>query len=53
MNDLFRSAYGDAEGLRLALMTLPAISLAAAAVAYLGRNAVIRDADRIGGAGTA
>jgi MFS family permease len=48
MNDLFRSAYGDAEGLRLALMTLPVISLAAAAVAFLGRNAVLRDAQRIG-----
>jgi predicted MFS family arabinose efflux permease len=53
MNDLFRSAYGDAEGLRLALMTLPIISLAAGAVAFFGRNAVIRDAERIGGAGTA
>jgi hypothetical protein len=53
MNDLFRSAYGDAEGLRLALMTLPIISLAAAAIAFFGRNAVIRDAERIGGAGTA
>jgi predicted MFS family arabinose efflux permease len=51
MNDLFRSAYGDAEGLRLALMTLPAISLAAAAVAYFGRNAVRRDVDRISGSG--
>lgn len=50
MSDLFRSAYGDAEGLRLALMTLPAISLAAGAIAYLGRNAVREDADRIGGA---
>ncbi len=49
MNDLFRSAYGDAEGLRLALMTLPMISVAAAAVAYFGRNAVIRDAERISG----
>jgi predicted MFS family arabinose efflux permease len=53
MNDLFRSAYGDAEGLRLALMTLPAISLAAAAVAYFGRNAVRRDVDRISGSGAA
>jgi predicted MFS family arabinose efflux permease len=53
MNDLFRSAYGDAEGLRLALMTLPVISLGAAAVAYFGRNAVLRDADRIGGVPTA
>lgn len=46
MNDLFRGAYGDAEGLRLALMTLPLISLAAAAVAYFGRNAVLIDAER-------
>lgn len=53
MNDLFGSAYGDAEGLRLALMTLPLISVAAAAVAFFGRNAIRRDADRIGGpAGT-
>jgi hypothetical protein len=34
-------------------MTLPIISLAAGAVAFFGRNAVIRDAERIGGAGTA
>jgi predicted MFS family arabinose efflux permease len=49
MNDFFRGSYGDAEGLRLALMTLPAISLGAAAIAYLGRNAIRQDADRIVG----
>lgn len=50
MNDLFGSAFGDAEGLRLALMTLPVISLVAAAIAFFGRKAVDRDADRISGA---
>jgi predicted MFS family arabinose efflux permease len=48
MNDLFGSTWGDAEGLRLALMTLPVISLVAAAIAYFGRNAVRRDAAAIG-----
>jgi MFS family permease len=51
MNDLFRGAYGDAQGLQMALMTLPAISLVAAAIAWFGRNAIRRDADRIVGAG--
>jgi predicted MFS family arabinose efflux permease len=50
MSDLFREHYGEAEGLRRALMTLPAISLAAGAIAFFGRNAIRRDADRIGGA---
>ena len=49
MNDFFSATYGEAEGLRLALMTLPAISLVAAAIAWFGRGAVTRDADRIGG----
>lgn len=49
MNDLFRGTFGDAEGLRLALMTLPVISLVAGGIAYFGRNAVLKDADRIGG----
>jgi predicted MFS family arabinose efflux permease len=49
MSDIFRSTYGDADGLRFALMTLPVISLAAAAVAYFGRNAVRHDVDRISG----
>jgi MFS family permease len=49
MSDLFRSFYGEAEGLRLALMTLPAISVIAGAIAYFGRNAVRHDADKIGG----
>jgi MFS family permease len=49
MNDLFSGAWGEAEGLRLALMTLPVISLAAAAIAYFGRNAVRCDAEAIGG----
>jgi MFS family permease len=48
MSDLFRSFYGEAEGLRLALMTLPAISVIAGAIAYFGRNAVRHDADKIG-----
>jgi MFS family permease len=51
MNDLFRGAYGEAQGLQYALMTLPAISLLAAAIAWFGRNAVLRDADRIVGSG--
>jgi hypothetical protein len=50
LNDYFAAAYGEAEGLRYALMTLPAISLAAAAVAFFGRNAIRRDADRVVGA---
>jgi len=50
MNDLLSQAFGQAEGLRRALMTLPAISLIAAAIAFFGRNAVTRDASRIGGA---
>lgn len=51
MNDFFSGAYGEAEGLRLALMTLTVISLLAAAIAWFGRNAILRDADRvIGGA---
>jgi predicted MFS family arabinose efflux permease len=51
MNDLFRGTYGDAQGLQFALMTLPAISLAAAAIAWFGRNAVLRDLDQITGSG--
>lgn len=53
MNDLFRGAYGDAQGLQMALMTLPVISVIAAAIAFFGRNAIRRDADRIVGAGAA
>jgi MFS family permease len=49
MNDYFSAAYGEAEGLRYALMTLPVISLVAAAIAWFGRNAIVRDADVIGG----
>jgi MFS family permease len=52
MNDLFRGTYGDAEGLRLALMTLPAISLAAGAICWFGRNAVVRDVARLGNQAT-
>lgn len=51
MSDMFRTFHGEAEGLRLALMTLPVISLAAGAIAFFGRNAIRQDADRIGGAG--
>jgi hypothetical protein len=49
MSDFFRGTYGDAEGLRYAMMTLTAISLAAAVIAWLGRNAIRRDADLLGG----
>lgn len=49
MNDLFARFAGDAEGLRLALVTLPVISLAAGAIAYFGRKAVDRDAEKIAG----
>lgn len=48
VSDMFQAAYGEAEGLRLALATLSAISLIAAAIAFFGRNAVLRDADKIG-----
>jgi predicted MFS family arabinose efflux permease len=51
MSDLFRGSYGEAEGLRLALMTLPVISLAAGAIAFFGRNAIRLDVDRLGGTG--
>jgi predicted MFS family arabinose efflux permease len=50
MSDFFRGMYGEAQGLRLALMTLPVISMIAAAIAFFGRNAVRQDADRIVGA---
>lgn len=53
MNDFFRGTYGEAEGLRLALMTLPAISLAAGAIAWFGRNAVFADGKQIVGTGAA
>lgn len=49
MNDLLGRFFGDAEGLRLALMTLPVISVVAGAIAWLGRKAVDQDAQRIGG----
>ena len=49
MSDFFTGAYGNAEGLRYAMMTLTIISLAAAVIAWFGRNAVLRDADVIGG----
>jgi predicted MFS family arabinose efflux permease len=51
MSDLFRGSHGEAEGLRLALMTLPVISLAAGGIAFFGRNAIRQDADRLGGTG--
>lgn len=50
MNDVFAATVGDAEGLRLSLSTLPLISLIAAAIAYFGRNAILRDSDRVIGA---
>src|SRR5690606_4652035 len=49
MNDLFSGAFGEAEGLRLALMTLPVISVGAAAIAWFGRKAVDQDAAQVGG----
>jgi MFS family permease len=49
MSDFFRGSYGDAEGLRYAMMTLTVISLVAAIIAWFGRNAIRRDADVIGG----
>jgi MFS family permease len=50
MNDLFAATVGDAEGLRWALTTLPFISLLAGAIAYFGRNAILKDSDKIVGA---
>ena len=50
VNDLLASAFGEAEGLRYALGTLSLISLVAAAIAFFGRNAVLKDADKIGAA---
>ena len=52
MSDIFRASYGEAQGLQMALMTLPVISLVAGAIAYFGRNAIRKDADRIGAAAT-
>ena len=51
VNDLLASAFGDAEGLRYALGTLSVISLIAGGIAFFGRNAVMRDASKIAGAG--
>src|SRR5690606_38957269 len=48
VSDLFQAAYGEAEGLRLAMATLSVISLIAGAIAYFGRNAVLKDGDKIG-----
>lgn len=50
VSDLFQANYGEAEALRLALTTLSGISLLAAAIAYFGRNAILRDSDKIVGA---
>jgi MFS family permease len=43
VNDLLSGAFGDAEGLRLSLLTLAGISVIAAAIAYLGRGSVTRE----------
>ena len=52
MSDLFGYLAGDdAYGLRLAMMTLPVLSIIAGAIAYFGRNAIRRDADKLGHAG--
>lgn len=48
VNDILLPIYGEDEGLRFALATLSVISIIAAAIAFLGRNAIHRDADRIG-----
>lgn len=53
LNDLFALWFGDAEGLRYSLMTLTAISVIAGAIAWFGRNAILRDADVLGGAAKA
>lgn len=53
MNDMFAWFFGDAEGLRYALMTLPAISVAAGVIAWRGRNAILMDADVLGAAARA
>jgi hypothetical protein len=53
MNDMFAWFFGDAEGLRYALMTLPAISLIAGGIAWFGRNAILKDTDVLGGAARA
>ncbi len=47
VSDLFQGAYGDAEGLRLSLTTLSVISTIAAAIAFFGRNAILKDADKV------
>ena len=49
INDLLASAFGEADGLRYALGTLAIISLIAGAIAFFGRNAVMRDAQKVGG----
>jgi predicted MFS family arabinose efflux permease len=54
MSDLFGNLFGDdAYGLRLAMTTLPVISVIAGAIAFFGRNAIRRDADKIGGTASA
>jgi MFS family permease len=50
VSDFFTATYGDAEGLRLALTSLTAISLLAASIACFGRNAILRDSDKVIGA---
>ena len=49
VSDFFQANYGEAEALRLALTTLSGISLLAAAIAFFGRNAILRDKDSIVG----
>jgi len=48
VSDLFQTAYGEAEGLRLSMATLSAISLVAGGIAFFGRNAVLKDGDKVG-----
>ncbi len=48
MSDIFQTAYGEAEGLRLSMATLSVISLIAGGIAYFGRNVILKDADKVG-----
>ncbi len=47
VSDFFQASYGEAEALRFALTTLTVISTLAAAIAFFGRNAILRDSDKV------
>lgn len=54
LNDVFSPSFGEAEGLRLALTTLVVIQIAAAVVAFSGRNRVPADiGETLGGTAAA